>query len=158
MINNITIKSGIDINSDEFKNYLELLKKEKINSCFLDLALSNNTEVLTKPFVFDEKEYKEYKIDDISFIIYDDNIIGHMVYTLQKERPVIPLSLGTRYHLDLERAKQIPGRLSFNKLDYFCKYNININDNIINYLSTRIHSNLEYKGNISIENKIHIKK
>lgn len=158
MTNNITIKSGIDIDSNEFKNYLELLKKEGIKSYFLDLALSNNSEILTNPFVFDEKEYQEYKIDDISFIISDDNIIGHMVYTLEKVRPVIPLSLGTRYHLDLERVKQIPGRISFNKLEYFCKYNININDIIIKYLSARVRSNLEYKGNISIENKINIKK
>ncbi len=158
MTNNITIKSGIDINSNEFKDYLEILKSEGIKCYFLDLALSNNSPVLTNPFVFEEKEYKDYRIDDISFIIDKGDIIGHMVYTLEKVRPTIPLSLGSRNHLDLERVKQISGRISFNKIEYFCKYNINIKDIIVNYLSARIHGNLEYTGIIAIENKIHIKK
>lgn len=158
MTNDITIKSGININSEEFINYHTYLKENNIRCFFLDSAVNNNSPVLTDPLLFEEKEYRDYEIDDISFIISDNEIIGHMVYLLKKERPTIDLSMGSKNHLDLEKVKKLSGRVSFNRSEYFCKYNININDLIINYLSTRIHGNLEYKGNITIENKIHIKK
>lgn len=158
MTNNITIKSGIDIDSAEFKAYYEGLKKCEIKSPLLDFAISDNSEVLNNPMVFEEKDYDDYKVDDISFIINDEGIIGHMIYSLQKIRPTIPLSIGEGNHMDLERVSQIPGRICFNKLEYFCKYNININNLIVEYLSARIRGKLDYKGNVSIENKIHIKK
>ena len=86
MTDNITIKSGIDVNCDKFKEYLELLRKEKINTQYLDWAISINSPVLTEPLVFDESSYDEYKIDDISFIIENGNVIGHMVYSLEKKK------------------------------------------------------------------------
>lgn len=158
MINNLTIRSGININSDEYKEYLEFLKEEKINASYLDWATSINSPVLTEPLVFDESSYDEYKIDDISFIIENGNVIGHMVYSLEKKKTTIHLSMGSSNHLDMERIKQMSSRITFNRTEYFCKYNIDINNIIFEYLSSRIHGKLEYKGTISLENKIRIKK
>lgn len=158
MTNDITIRSGIDINSEEFINYHKYLKENNIRCFFLDSAVNNNSPVLTAPLLFDEKDYSDYKIDDISFIVNDNKIIGHMVYSLLKTRPTIPLGMGSKNHLDLEQVKRLNGRISFNKLEYFCNYNINIDDLIVYYLSDRIRGKLEYKGSLSIENKVHIKK
>lgn len=158
MTDNITIKSGIDINSEEFKSYYDSLKDTEKTFYFLDLAVSNDSPVLSDPLVFDEKEYKEYKIDDIAFILSDGNIIGHMIYTLEKKRPTIPLGLGNNNHLDLERVSELSGRISYSRIEYFCKYNIDINNLIVKYLSNRIRGSLEYKGFVPIESKVHIKK
>lgn len=158
MTNNIIIKSGIDVNQEEFKIYYNNLKKDHVQSSFLDLAVETNSQVLSNPIVFEEKDYNDYTVDDIAFIINENEIIGHMVYTLIKKKPTIPLNLGNKKHLDLEQAAQIPAKLCFNKVEYFCKFNIDINNLIVKYLTNRIHSNLEYKGSISHESKIHIKK
>lgn len=158
MTNNMIIKSGIDINEEVFKTYYNQLKENNVESYYLDLAVGKNSPVLSNPIIFDEKEYSDYSVDDIAFIIEQNEIIGHMVYNMTKKRPVIPLSMGSRNHLDMERVKQLSGQLCFNKLEYFCKFNININNLIVEYLSNRIHGNLEYKGSIPLENKIHIKK
>lgn len=158
MTNNITIKSGIDINKEEFKLYYNELKEMGVKGYYLDLAIDSNSQVLSNPIVFEEQDYNDYSVDDIGFIIKGNEIIGHMVYTLTKEQSTIPLSLGNKKHLDLERASQLSGKICFNKLEYFCKFNIDINDLIVQYLHNRIHGNLEYKGSISREDKIHIKK
>lgn len=158
MTNEITIKSGIDINDAQFQEYYAGLKKENINCHFLEFAINNNSKVLSEPVVFDEKEFSDYQVDDISFIIEEGKIVGHMYYFLQKKPPVIPLSLGDGNHLDLKRVKELSSRIIFTKLEYFFEYDIDIKNLIVKYLSNRIHGNLEYKGNIEIENKIHIKK
>lgn len=158
MTNNITIKSGIDINSEEFINYYNKLKSLGIRSPMLDFAVSCDSEVLKKPLVFDEKDYDDYKIDDISFIRSDGNIIGHMVYTLEKTKPTISLSLGLGNHLDMERVKQLRSNFRFYRTEYFCDKEIKINDLIVKYLSNRTHRGLEYKGSVPFEHKIHIKK
>lgn len=158
MTNNITIKSGIDINSEEFKKYYEILKQKKINCYYLDLAVSNNSPVLNNPLVFEESEYTEYKVDDISFIISGGEIIGHQVYSLEKSKSVISLGMNIGNHLDMDRVKNMSGRISFGLKEIYCKYNIDINELVINYLSDRIHNKLEYIGTISNESKIHIKK
>lgn len=158
MTNNITIKSGIDVKDKKFKIYYNLLKNDGIKSFYLDLALKSNSPVLSDPIIFEEKEYHDYTVDDIAFILDENEIIGHMVYKMSKTRPAISLSMGSKNHLDMERVRQVSGQICFNKLEYFCKYNIPINNLIVEYLSNRIHGNLEYKGIVSIERKIHIKK
>lgn len=158
MINRIIIKSGIDINSVEFKKYYMELKERKVWCYYLDLAVSNNSPLLINPIAFEEKEYGDYKIDDISFVISGDEIIGHQVYLLEKIKPVIPLGIETGNHLDMDRVKNLPARLVFGQKESFCKYNIDINNQLIEYLSNRVHGKLEYKGIVNIENKVNIKK
>ena len=158
MIINITIKSGIDINSEEFINYHNKIKELKVNCPILDYAVSCDSEVLKNPLIFDENDYQEYKIDDVSFIRSDGNIIGHMVYTMEKLKPTIPLGLNRGNHLDVERIKKITSTYRFSKSEYFCESKININDLITQYLSNRIHQKLEYKGSIEFEPKVHTKK
>ena len=158
MTNNIMIKSGIDINDEQFKTYYDNLKNNNIKSYFLDLAIECKSPVLTDPFAFHEKDYEDYSVDDISFIIMDGIIIGHMVYKLTKERPVIPLSLGTRNHLDMERVRKLSGQICFNKLESNCNQDIDINNLKTYYLSNRIRGSLEYQETIQLESKINVKK
>lgn len=158
MTNNITIKSGIDINSEEFIEYYNKLKELRVHCPLLNYAVSCDSEVLKNPLVFDESEYDEYKIDDIAFIRNDGNIIGHMVYMLEKTKPTVSLSLGSGNHLDMERVKQLRSNFRFCKSEYYCDKEIDINDLIVKYLSNRTHQKLDYKGSVPFEPKIHIKK
>ena len=158
MINNITIKSGIDINSQEFIEYYNKIKEIGVHSLLLDYAVSCNSETLKNPLIFDESDYEEYKVDDIAFIRSDGNIIGHMVYMLEKSKPTISLGLSRGNHLDMERVKQLRSNFRFCRAEYYCDKEININDLIVQYLSNRIHQKLEYKGSVPFEPKIHVKK
>lgn len=158
MINNITIKSGIDINSQEFIEYYNKIKEIGVHSILLDYAVSCDSQVLKNPLIFDENDYEEYKVDDIAFIRNNGNIIGHMIYVLEKTKPTIPLSLGRGNYLDMERVKQLRSNFRFGRSEYYCEKEIDINNLVIGYLSNRIHGQLDYKGSVPFEPKIHVKK
>ena len=53
----VNIKSGVDINSDEFKTYYDYLKSINSKTVFLDMAVKENSQVLSSPIVFNEKDY-----------------------------------------------------------------------------------------------------
>lgn len=154
MINKIIkIKSGIDINSDQFKNYYNYLKENKIKSLFLDMAIEINSEVLSNPFCFEEKDYSEFKVDDISFVWLDDKIIGHTLTTIKKDRFSIPTSSGRFNHLDKD-IFNIDGKLSYSKLEQNLLYGVDIEESMNRYLNSRVHGKMEEIGAIEYEKTI----
>lgn len=154
MINKIIkIKSGIDINGDQFKNYYNYLKENKIKSLFLDMAIEINSEVLSNPICFEEKDYSEFKVDDISFVWLDDKIIGHNLTTIKKDRFSIPTSSGNFNHLDKD-IFNVDGKLSYSKLEQNLLYDVDIEESMNRYLHSRIHGKMEEIGAIEYEKTI----
>lgn len=151
MINKIIkIKSGIDINSQAFKDYCNLLKEKNARISFLELAINGNSKVLVNPINFEEKEYKEFTVDDISFAWSDDKIIGHTLTNIKKRRFAIPTSSGSRFHLD-DYIKNQDGTISFSKIEQFVLNNLNIDEAMNIYLHNRIHGKLESIGSVEYE-------
>lgn len=154
MINKIIkIKSGVDINSDQFKNYYNNIKGNKLKSLFLDIAVEGDLDVLSNPICFEEKDYSEFKVDDISFIWVDDKIIGHTLTTIKKDRFSIPTSSGRFNHLDKD-IFNIDGKLSYSKLEQNLLYGVDIEESMNRYLHSRVHGKMEEIGVINYEKTI----
>lgn len=149
----VKIKSGVDINSPQFKKYYMMLKQKNKNSNFLDFALEQNSKVLSDPICFEESEYIDFNVDDLSFIWYENEIIGHTLTNIKKTRFSIPTSSGTKNHLD-EKIKEKDGIKSYSKieqvvLDDFCSGIV-----MDSYLYNRIHGKMEGIGSLKYEKTI----
>lgn len=154
MINKIIkIKSGVDINCEPFKNYYKLLKENGYRTMFLDMAVEINSEVLSNSICFEEKDYREFKVDDISFVWVDDKIIGHTLTTIKKDRFAIPTSSGDFNHLNQD-IFDVDGKLSYSKLEQDLLYDVDIDESMNKYLHSRIHGKTEELGTIEYEKNI----
>lgn len=146
----IKIKSGVDIESKEFQDYYKLVNECERKNIFLDMAVEQRSQVLINPVVFNENDYQEINIDDISFIWIDNRIIGHTMYNVKKERFSMPLSQNAGNHLD-KRLLDINGSLSFSKIEQCLLENIDIKDLLYQYIKGRINGQMEKVGIIEYE-------
>lgn len=146
----VNIKSGVDINSDEFKTYYDYLKSINSKTVFLDMAVKENSQVLSSPIVFNEKDYCQVNVDDISFIWMDDRIIGHTMINVKKLRFVVPLSAGSVNHID-ENLLEKQGSMSFSKIEQVLIEDIDVSQLLYLYITDRIHGKLEKTGTIAYE-------
>lgn len=155
MINNlILIRSGVDTNSREFKEYYKFLKDNHKKFYYLDFAVENNSPVLSNPPIIIDEEYRDYKVDDISFIWKKNEIIGHQVTTFEKLRPVIPLGMSTGNHLDMDRVRSLRGRHVISQKESFCKNNCDLHNSLLRYYESRKNGKLESMGMIKDEEVI----
>lgn len=146
----INIKSGVDISSNEFKNYYAHLKDIDSKTIFLDMAVSGNSKVLSSPVAFEEKDYRQINVDDMVFIWLDNKIIGHVMINIKKDRFVVPLSAGIGNHLDKSLLEK-EGGMSFIKMEQVLTENIDINDLLYLYIKDRIHGKMEKTGIVEYE-------
>ncbi len=146
----INIKSGVDINSDEFKNYYAYLKDTGYKTIFLDMAVSDDSKVLSSPVEFNEKDYREINVDDIAFIWLDNKIVGHVMTNIKKNRFVVPLSSGIGNHLDKSLLEK-DGGMSFIKMEQVLIESIDINNLLYLYMMDRTHGKMEKAGIIKYE-------
>lgn len=146
----IEIKSGIDINSNEFKTYYGYLKSINSKSIFLDMAVNSNSKVLSSPIVFDEKDYKEVNVDDMAFIWMDGEIIGHLMINIKKDKFVVPLSAGHGNNLDQSLLEK-DGNMSYTKFEQILTENVDINDLIYTYMIDRAHGKIAKSGIVKYE-------
>lgn len=146
----INIKSGIDISSLEFKNYYEHLKASDFKTIFLDMAVNDNSKVLSSPMAFNEKDYRQINVDDMAFIWMDNKIIGHVMINIKKDRFVVPLSAGTGNHLDKSLLEK-DGGMTFIKVEQVLTENLDINDLLYLYMMDRIHGKMEKTGIVEYE-------
>ena len=146
----VNIKSGVDINSDEFKTYYDYLKSINSKTVFLDMAVKDNSQVLSSPIVFNEKDYCQVNVDDISFIWMDDRIICHTMINVKKLRFVVPLSAGSVNHIDENLLKK-QGSMSFSKIEQVLIEDIDVSQLLYLYITDRINGKLEKTGIIAYE-------
>lgn len=146
----INIKSGVDIDSIEFKNYYAHIKDIGSKTIFLDMAVSDNSKVLSSPVAFDEKDYRQINVDDMAFIWEDNKIIGHVMINIKKDRFVVPLSAGTTNHLDKSLLEK-DGGMTFIKLEQILTENIDINNLLYLYMMDRVHGKMEKTGTVEYE-------
>lgn len=146
----VSIKSGVDINSKEFKEYYEHVKNLTFKNKFLNIAVKENSKVLTSPIVFNGKDYKEINIDDMSFVWFEDRIIGHTLYNIKKIKFSIPITRNSKNYLD-ERLFDIDGRFCFSKIEQFLVEDIELDDLLYSYLKDRINGKTEKTGIVEYE-------
>lgn len=156
--NIITIKSGVDIDSKEFKDYYNRLKEQGKKFLFLDDMVERKANLLTNPVFIDRNEMYEYKADDMAFIWQDGKIIGHRMSLLEKKRPIVNLSMGTNNHLNMNEVKRVSFHFCYLRMEFYCEYNYNLDDILRSYLEKRTYGFLEYTGELLNEQKINIKK
>lgn len=146
----VTIKSGVDINSKEFKEYYERVKNLTFKNTFLNIAVKENSKVLISPIAFNGKDYKEINIDDMSFVWLEDKIIGHTLYNIKKIKFSIPITRNSKNYLD-ERLFDIDGRFCFSKMEQFMIEDIELDDLLYSYLKDRINGKMEKAGIVEYE-------
>ena len=117
----IVIKSGINLEQPEFKEYYEKLKQIGFRTDFLDLSIKTKPELLTNPIVFDDSKYEEYKIDDVSFLWLNGKIIGHQFLRMTKIRSKIQLGHNIGNYLDKEYLKSPGYRKKVLRIEYYCE-------------------------------------
>lgn len=153
----IVVKSGIDKESEEFKEYYVKLKVEGFNTIFLDDILKRGEKLLLTPLVFNGDDYAEYYVDDVSFIWCEDRIIGHQIATIEKKRSVINLGHNNGNHLDPKYMAN-PGSIKkISRLDYYCELN-EFKNEVFPYFEARINGKLESEIVIPYEKQIKIQK
>lgn len=153
----ICIKSGIDIEDIRFKEYYKKLKDQSITTIFLDNAVENHSIVLSNPLVFNEEDYDEYTIDDISFLWDGENIIGHQVITMTKKNNSIALSHNRGYNLDTKYLEKPGCKKTVSTIEYYCE-DRKIQSSFLQYYKDRTQGKLESEIKISYEKQITIKK
>ena len=153
----ITVKSGIDVESETFKEYYLKLKIDKVNTSFLDMVLDKGQKVISSPLVFNGDDYEEYHVDDIAFIWLEDRIIGHQITTMEKKRSVINLVHNIGNHLDPEYIANPGSSRKFSRLDYYCELG-DIRTEIFSYFEDRTRGKLESEIVIPYEKQIKIQK
>ncbi len=146
----VDIKSGIDINSNEFKTYYAYLKSINYKATFLDMAVNSNSKVLSSPVAFDEKNYEQINLDDMSFVWMDNKVIGHTMINIKKNRFVVPLSSGSKNHVDKSLLEK-QGGVSFSKIEQVLIEDINIDDLLYLYMIDRTHGKMEKTGTVEYE-------
>lgn len=146
----VKIKTGVDIESAEFKEYYKSINTLTHNNIFLNMAVKENSKVLSNPLLFYEKDYQEINIDDISFIWVDNSIVGHTMYNVKKKRFSIPLSQKTGDYLD-KRLFDINGTITFSKIEQCLLENIDVKDLYYKYIKDRINGQTEKIGTIEYE-------
>lgn len=146
----IIIKSGINIDSNEFKNYYDYIKSKNSKASFLDTAVEDDSKILSSPVTFEEKDYCEINVDDISFIWMDNKIIGHTMINIKKNKFVVPLSSGTKNHVDKNLLEK-QGPISFNKVEQVLIEDIDVDSVLYSYMMDRIHGKMEKTGIVEYE-------
>lgn len=153
----IKIKSGVDYSIPQFQEYYQKLKEQKVDTYYLDYALKTNSIVLTDPLIFNDEDYTQYSIDDISFTWENDTIIGHQVINFSKEKATIFLGHNSGNHLDHSYINNLGHRRRFSCLEYYCVDNIDRHI-LIKYMDSRISGQLESEIHIAYEKTFEIKK
>lgn len=153
----IVIKSGINLEQPEFKEYYEKLKQIGFRTDFLDLSIKTKPELLTNPIVFDDSKYEEYKIDDVSFLWLNGKIIGHQFLRMTKIRSKIQLGHNIGNYLDKEYLKSPGYRKKVLRVEYYCELE-NVELPIYKYFQDRTNGKLESEVVIPYEKQITIKK
>lgn len=146
----INIKSGVDIGSESFKRYYVHLKDNDFKTIFLDMAVNDNSKILSSPVMFDEKDYRQINVDDMAFIWMDNKIIGHVMINIKKDRFVVPLSAGSGNHLDKSLLEK-DGGMTFIKVEQVLTENFDIGDLLYLYMTDRIHGKMEKTGIVEYE-------
>lgn len=153
----IIIKSGIDIESEEFKQYYQKLKEEGKTCGYLENALNDKSPVLIKPFAFKDSEYAEYSIDDISFFWLDSEIIGHQVITMQKVKGVIYLKDSRKKDHIQQQVRNPKYRKKISRLEFVGDKEL-ADSAFYQYYHDRIDGKLESEMVIQYEKQNTIKK
>ena len=153
----ITIKSGIDLEQPEFKEYYQKIKQLGVQTCFLDLAINQSSEVLSNPIVLNGDDFDEFDIDDISFLWLDGKIIGHQFLSISKFRSSIQLGHNKGNHLD-PKYMQNPGhRRKISRIEYYCELE-GVQIPISEYCKDRTSGKLESEVVIPYEKQITIQR
>lgn len=153
----VTIKSGIDPEQPEFKEYYQNLKKLGVQTYFLDGAVDKKSDLLTHPIAFNGDEYSGYDVDDVSFIWYEQRIIGHQVLNMTKTKNSISLGHNLGNHLEQNYLNNPGYRKRVSRLEYYCEFE-NIRLQVLQYCEDRTNGKLESEFVISYEKQITIQK
>lgn len=156
--NTITIKSGVDIDSKEFKEYYNLVQEQGKNILFLNDLVERNSSLLTSPTIINRDKMYSYKEDDMAFIWQNGKIIGHRMTMLEKKRPVINLGMKIGNHLDMDEVRDVNSIFRYIRVEFYCKHNYNLDELLRLYLEKRTYGFLEYTGELINEPKINVKK
>ena len=153
----ITVKSGIDVESETFKEYYLKLKIDKVNTSFLDMVLDKGQKVISSQVVFNGDDYTEYYVEDVSFIWCEDRIIGHQIATMEKKRNAINLGHNRGNHLDPRYMANPGSSKRMSRLDYYCEIS-NLKTEVFAYFEARTSGKLESEIVIPYEKQIKIQK
>lgn len=151
----IVIRSGIDKESEEFREYYAKLKSEGFNTAFLDSILKNGEKLLLTPLVFNSDDYEEYYVDDVSFIWSEGRIVGHQIATMEKKRNAVNLGHNRGNQLDPGYVSNPGTSKRMSRLDYYCEFD-DLKSHIFTYFTDRTNGKLESEIVIPYEKQIKI--